>query len=75
MVTLSSSSCSSGFHETFAQEHVTELTVLIASLDLQLPTVHVCSTTLLYKRVQYLFFIFVWNLHVVRKYFSAILYG
>lgn len=33
MVTLSSSSCSSGFHVTFAQEHVAELTVFIASLD------------------------------------------
>lgn len=67
MVTLSFSSCSSGF-----QEHIAELTVLIPSLDLQLPTVQVCSTTLLYKRVQYLFFIFVWNLCVVREYFSAI---
>lgn len=75
MVTLSSSSCSSGFHVTFAQEHIAELAVLIASLDLQLPMVQVCNTTLLYIRVQYLFFIFVWNLCVVRQCFSAILFG
>lgn len=75
MVTLSSSSCSSGFHVTYAQEHIAELTVLIAPVELQLPRVQVCSTTLLYKRMQYLSFIFVWNLCVVRQCFSVILYG
>lgn len=62
MVTLSSSSCSSGFHVTYAQEHIAELSVLIAPVELQLPRVQVCSTTLLCKRRQYLSFIFVWNL-------------
>lgn len=55
MATLSSPSCSSGFHVTYAQEHIAELTVLIPSSDLQLPTVQVCSTPLLNKRVQCLF--------------------
>lgn len=69
MVTLSSPSCSSGFHVTYAQEHIAELTVLIAPVELQLPRVQVCSTTLLYKRMQYLSFIFVWNLCVETVFF------
>lgn len=75
MVTLSSSSCSSGFHVTYAQQPIAELIVLIASVELQLPTVQLYSTSLLYKGVQYLSFIFVWNLCVVQQCFSAVLCG